>query len=317
MENTRKVFKFIFVTFFLLLISTGFSQVKAKYITPEAEAFFKQRALNRTSLIPRDRIISESKFFQGDSLSGFPLDAEIDKTSKAYGDYSEFQVVLYKKEIAFIKKKYNVKKLPFEIAEENQKVPYNPPHIANAACTNIGFDDSNDFTAWVGSEGHNTNSSVALNLTGGTTNISPPPTTLNPATTSCNYFSLVNTGTDLFTGVSLVSPLGGYGARLGGIYRNMGGTTGNNPGACSPAPSNSSNNTAGEILETSFIVTNANCLFQYAFLFMYMDDSSHAIGTQPYLKIEVINNSTGGDTIPCLNYYQQGLAGVAPAGYSK
>ncbi|MEO8761436.1 MAG: PKD domain-containing protein, partial [Bacteroidia bacterium] len=37
----------------------------------------------------------------------------------------------------------------------------------------------------------------------------------------------------------------------------------------------------------------------------------------PYLKIEVINNSTGGDTIPCLNYYQQGLAGVAPAGYSK
>ncbi len=287
--------RILFFTFFLSVVY-GVAQNKhsENYIDKDLSA-----------LVPKEQIKSDCKFFSPDSLAGFPLAAEIDKLLIKQRSYSELTNIIYKKEIDFIKAKYHINKLPFEIASEKNRVNPNTP-LTSTGCNNMGFDDSNDFTGWTGYEGNNSNSNLPLNLVTGPIT---PAAVYNPISTSCDYFSLVNTGTDALAGFSLVSPLGGYAARLGGQNRNLGG----NSSTCSSAPSGSSNNTAGEVLERSFVVTTSNTEFQYCFAFVYYDDGTHTNGQQPYFKVEVLD--AAGDTINCLNYYQQGDDGVAPAGY--
>jgi|GEM_PF-3124465 hypothetical protein len=179
--------------------------------------------------------------------------------------------------------------------------------IAIAQPTNIGFDNGS-FNGWVGYEGYNPNSNNPLvTVTGPIT----PPSNLNAAETACDYFSLVSTGTDPNMGVPLVSPLGGYCARMGGENRNLGAGA----GGCDDTPSGSQNNTAGEVLQNTFKVTPACASLQYIFLFAYLD-GAHPNGGQPYFNAEVLD-STGAILSNCYSYVQQGLGGVPPTGYAS
>jgi gliding motility-associated-like protein len=261
---------------------------------------------DNSALVPKQQIISDCKYFSPDSLAGFPLEAEIDKLLPKQHSYSELTNVIYKKEINFIKNKYKIIKLPFELAAEKNIIHTNTP--LSAGCNNMGFDDTNDFTGWTGYEGNNSNSNAPLNLVTGPIT---PVAVYNPASTSCDYFSLISAtaGNEPLGGFPLASPLGGYAARLGGEKRNLGG----NQTTCSSTPSGSQNNTAGEVLERNFLVTTSNTEFQYCFAFVYFDDGTHTNGQQPYFKVEVLDQT--GATINCLNYYQQGVDGVAPTGY--
>src|SRR6185437_13618710 len=89
-----------------------------------------------------------------------------------------------------------------------------------AGCNNIDF-ETGDFTNWTGFEGYNENTTQPLTQSGGTLN--PPPTNLNSAETSCQYYAIIANGsTDPNMGIVLTSPLGGNCARMGGEKRNLG-----------------------------------------------------------------------------------------------
>ena len=94
-----------------------------------------------------ERIKEDCIFFRGDSLDGFALEAELNKIFRNQSDdYSEQRSSLYYKEIAFVKNKYHVSKLPIELALERNSIHPNTP--LSAACLNLGFDDSNNFSGW-------------------------------------------------------------------------------------------------------------------------------------------------------------------------
>ena len=267
---------------------------------------------DHSNFVPKDKIKKDCMFFGADSLAGFPLEAEIDLAIKRHPYYSELTVTLKEKEIAFIKAKYHISKLPFETGSQRNSLPHNTP--LSAGCVNLGFDDSNDFAGWTGYTGYNANSNAPLTIVKGPTTPAVTPVVINSGEYSCDYFSIVKPATlptDPLCNFSLVSPLGGNVAKLGGEYRNLGGVCDNPPTDPTPSPTN----TAGEVLERKFVVTNSNTEFQYCFAFVYHDDSSHTNGQQPYFKVEVLDQ--GGNQINCLNYYQQGNDGVAPANYKS
>jgi gliding motility-associated-like protein len=322
MENkTTRPFFIIFVLAFLFVFSPLGKAQKAAY-----------------NLIQKEDIT----FFKGDSLSGFPLDEELNKCNQYVqkpGVLYEYKCVLKQKEAGFVKKKYNIGKLPFEIAfeqemqrnakniiTESQKQAYRqnnpPPQPLASSCNNLDFENGN-FTNWNGYEGYNKGSNNPL-----ATVVGPivPPTNLNSAETSCNYFSIMTGGTDPNTGISLTSPLGGNCARMGGENRNYGDLSdgyvcaGNNQGGFTQADISScvaaadgvpvgtvlsTTAAVGEELETTFLVTNANSAFQYAYLFVYLDNGAHDTTQQPYFKVQVLDQS--GNELSCLNYYQEGL----------
>ena len=344
--KTTKFSDLLFIVFTLLL---GFSQMAQK----ADKGFVKQQDLI---------------FFKGDSLNGFPIENEFIKCQKlaqSPGALYEYKYLLKRREAKFVKQKYHIDKLPYEIAQEKlreqntkqiitqQKQQLyrknNPPTPLASSCNNIDFEDGN-FTNWVGYEGYNEGTNNPLTTVVGP--IGPPPTNLNSAETSCNYFSIISNGsTDPNTGIVLTSPLGGNCARMGGENRNLAdqftqaGTTyyyctGNNSGTFNyTIPSQcvanyfSTNSgqtvnvgeqleldaSVGEVLETTFTVTTQNSAFQYSYLFAYTDNGDHDTTQQPYFKVRVLDQN--GNEINCLNYFQQGLGngcGVthAPPGYA-
>jgi len=208
--------------------------------------------------------------------------------------------------------------------------------VLAAGCNNIDFESGN-FTNWTGFEGYNENTTQPLTQAGGTLN--PPPTNLNNAETSCQYYAIIANGsTDPNMGIVLTSPLGGNCARMGGENRNLGdantacpGNGGGNSTYTVPTQCEATYfganigdqlllaGSAGEVLQTTFTVTPQNTAFQYAYLFAYTDNGSHDTTQQPYFKVRVLDQN--GQEINCLNYFQQGLGDAcgnthAPPGYS-
>jgi gliding motility-associated-like protein len=335
MEN-KKVTK----TFYLILtliISLIFSSGKAQ----KASAGL----LNKQDLV----------FFSGDSLSGFPLENEYNRCKQleqSPGALYEYKYMLKQRETEFVKQKYHINKLPYEqdelqLKEQNtkhvitaqQQQTYrqnNPPQPFASGCNNIDFEDAN-FTNWIGYEGYNEGTNNPLVTVGGA--LTPPPTNLNNAETSCQYFAIIANGsTDPNMGITLTSPLGGNCARMGGENRNLGDAnttcTGNGGGTFNyTIPTQCEANyftypigtqvqlggSAGEVLETTFTVTTQNSAFQYAYLFAYTDNGDHDTTQQPYFKVRVLDKN--GQEINCLDYFQQGLGDAcgnthAPPGYS-
>ena len=308
-----------------------------------------QNAVN-TNLTQEDLI-----FFKGDSLNGFPIENEFARCKQleqSPGALYEYKYLLKQKESKFVKQKYHIDKLPYEMAEakirqqnakpvitEQVQQTYrqnHPPQTLASTCNNIDFEDAN-FTNWVGYEGYNEGTNNPLTPAVGP--LGPPPTNLNNAETSCQYFAVIANGsTDPNMGITLTSPLGGNCARMGGENRNLGdaNTTcaGNGggtfnytiPTACEATyfgyPIGTQvqlGGSAGEVLETTFTVTPQNSAFQYAYLFAYTDNGDHDTTQQPYFKVRVLDHT--GQEINCLNYFQQGLGNAcgsthAPPGYS-
>ncbi len=294
-------------------------------------------------------------FFKGDSLDGFPLENEYNKCKQlesSSGALYEYKCVLKQREAQFVKQKYHINKLPYEIAEEKirqqntkqviteQKQQLyrqnNPPQVLASSCNNIDFEDAN-FTNWIGYEGYNEGTNTPLTTVVGP--LGPPPTNLNSTEPSCNYFSIISNGsTDPNMGIVLTSPLGGNCARMGGENRNLGDAnttcTGNGGGDFTYTVPTTCEATyfganigdqlllagsAGEVLQTTFTVTALNSAFQYAYLFAYADNGDHDTTQQPYFKVRVLDHT--GQEINCLNYFQQGLGDAcgnthAPPGYS-
>ncbi|MHB8258662.1 MAG: PKD domain-containing protein [Bacteroidia bacterium] len=254
-----------------------------------------------SSEVPIQQIKNDCKFFSGDTLNGFALEATIEEGIKKFDMYSELKWYVGSKEIAFVKSKYNIEKLPFEIAiENNNKRLVIHPRVANAACNNVDF-ASGTFTNWTGTTGYNANSNAALTTsTGVITTLG-----LNSPEPGCSFHTMMSAagGTDPIGGFPVISPGGAFAVRLGGENIN----TNNEAGLASCTVNYPSGNPAyysnGETLETTFAVTTSNTLFTYYYAVVIMS-ATHPNGEQPYFRIEVLDNT--GTSIPCLSYYVQG-----------
>ncbi len=335
-KNYKLNYRFCFLLFYVAWMSIT-NTVKAQ--------------LSGNNIIKQQDIV----FFGGDSLNGFPLENAFNKykqLANSAGALYEYKYILKQKEALFVKKKYNINKLSYEIGQEKdfkqnakqiitpkEALVYrqnNPPTTLVSSCNNLDFENSN-FTNWVGYEGYNEGTNNPLVTTVGP--LGPPPTNLNSAETSCQYFSIIANGsTDPNMGIVLTSPLGGNCARMGGENRNLatanGGCAGGNGGTFNyTVPTQcvadyfganigdqvQLGGAPGEVLETTFIVTAQNSAFQYAYLFAYEDNGAHDTTQQPYFKVRVLDQN--GQEINCLNYFQQGLGNAcgsthAPPGYS-
>jgi gliding motility-associated-like protein len=282
---------------FMLVIICLFCQVvKAQYTYSKINP----------SQVPLEQIKHDCKFFTGDTLDGFALEATITGGIKKFDMYSELKAYMYIKEIAFIKQKYGIKKLPQELADEQRNG--NHPSVLTSACNNIDFENGN-FTGWTGKIGYNSNSNGALTVT--STTISTAG--VNSAETSCSFHTLMTAagGTDPYGAFSVVDPGGGtYAVRLGGEKENtdFANSSCTNNYSFKPGYSN------GESIEQTFAVTAANTLFTYKYA-VVLQSAPHQPGEQPYFNVEVLDKN--GTAIPCLNYYVQGDSGTYPPGFQK
>ncbi len=265
--------------------------------------------------IPLDRVKNDCRFFLGDTLNGFAMEATIEEgINKKFDIYSELKWYVYSKQKEFVKTKYKIKQLPREIAaaaaNDNKRIIIHP-RVANAACNNVDF-EAGTFANWTGTTGYNTNSNTALTTSTGVI------TTLgvNSPETSCSFHTLMTAagGADPWGGFPVVDPGGGvYAVRLGGENINTNDeaqTAGCIVNYPSGVPDYYSN---GETLETTFLVTPNNTLLTYNYA-VVLAKAPHPNGQQPYFRVEVLDHT--GAEIPCLNYYVQGdSAGTYPPGF--
>ncbi|HEY4798402.1 MAG TPA: hypothetical protein VII99_04915, partial [Bacteroidia bacterium] len=264
--------------------------------------------------VSADQVQKECQFFGGDSLIGFDF-AKNAKESEKHGIklYKEFKVFMFREEAKFIKNKYKIDKLPYEIALENAK--HVPPHVLAGSCNNLDL-ETGDFTGWVGGSGYNSNSNAPLTLQG------TAYYATNQGVYDCSDLQLISSayGNDpvgLFAGKD---PNGGnWSARLGGIDINQSSGFGCDGQSYTPARPYGgywdwewSN---GEYLEQTFVVTAANALLSYDYA-VILNDGLHNDGEQPYFHVQVTNNA-GVQLSTCTNYSVQTTGGGGmPPGFT-
>ncbi|HXB42369.1 MAG TPA: PKD domain-containing protein [Bacteroidia bacterium] len=314
----RKLNFLLLVSVFILLISNLASS--------QNQVSFK----NGSKLISTDKLKQSCKFFKGDSLAGFDLDAIIREALPKQNMYSELVHYIYLREISFVKKKYNISKMPGEINASAYRTHISP--VLAGVCNNLDFENGN-FAGWTGGIGYNPNTNAPLVIT------SPAITTLgaNSAETSCSFHTLVNGGVDPYGGFPMVDPGGGtWACRLGGellnigcdeynsssfIYPYLGPPYPPNITTCTSNDPNSSSLTSfqpcsnGESIQQTFPVTAANCLFSYNYA-VVMADAPHHGDSCNYFRVQVYNQS--GTLIPCLSYFVETDttgSGIVPPGF--
>ena len=245
---------------------------------------------------------SNLRLFGGDTLDGFNVEEAMQKVNQLTANYGlnarERDIYFLRLEKLFVFEKYKFN-TPIDTVIDFKST-------LGVTCNNINF-ETGDTTGWTGAIGYNTNSSKALTVKApGIMNHTATGTTgkvgldLNP-TTSCGYFSFENSAAavdpfGLFPSLDNLQPTNTYSFRLGGSKINInGGCTGAGGGGGS----------AGEMIQQTFAVTAANCLFSYdyAVVLEQPDASSpHTALQTPYFKVEVLDSL--GDSIPCLQYYR-------------
>ncbi len=273
--------------------------------------------------LSKEQVKKECNFFRGDSLNGFDFDAAY-KQAEVEGDkmYQEFRVFMFRTQVTFVKKKYNIQALPYEIAMQEASKKNTPPSVLASACSNMDFENG-DFSSWVGASGVNQNSNSFL-FSMGTAYYGT-----NQNIYDCGDLQLISSayGNDPAGGFPGKAPMGGnYSARLGGMYINLaschvpncpnGGWDG---GTCdashwnlysgTPVPAN------GEYISQTFSVTASNALvaFDYA---VVLNDGGHPNGQQPYFHVYATNSSGTVLNPTCTEYYVQAVNGSAPAGFT-
>ncbi len=272
----------------------------------------QQHGAHSTKLFSIPQIEKECRFFGGDTLSGFDLNAEVKKAVVEFRNISELKTYMAAKEIRFIRQKYNAPDFLLNLTDKPNAQKVTTPGILSSACNNVDFENG-DFTGWTGSIGYNTNSNGPLVITGAGINTlgmdSPEP--------SCSYHTLVSTGNDPYSSLPMVDPAGGsYSVRLGGEDINQYyGSDQSGTYACTAGSGNGITTaySGGEILQQTFSVTPSNALFSYSYSVL-LNDGGHSNGQQPYFRLEVLDQN--GTPIPCLQYYQQVASGVPPPGYT-
>ncbi|HXB40744.1 MAG TPA: hypothetical protein VNZ49_09395, partial [Bacteroidia bacterium] len=258
--------------------------------------------------LPAGKVKQECWFFGGDSLNGFDFEAA-GKQAALEGDkmYLEFKVFMFRTQAAFVKNKYKIEALPYEIAMQNKRNV--PPGVLVSACNNMDFENG-DFSNWVGASGDNQNSNAFLNALGGAT------FTTNQNIYSCADLQLISSayGNDPVGAFPGLDPNGGnYSARLGGYYINE--ATGYDGGTCSGSHW-SAIYSNGEYIRQTFTVSPSNALisFDYAVI---LNDGGHPNGQQPYFHVYVTNSSGTVLNSTCTEYYVQAPAGSPPPGFSN
>src|SRR6185369_2207170 len=151
----------------------------------------------------------------GDSMDGFDYESAC---NAAFLDnakmYFEFRSFMFNAKVDFVKKKYHIQALPFEIAKQNAR--YSPPNTVQASCNNADF-ETGDFTGWVGASGDNPNSNNFLNALG------TAYYNINQNIYDCADLQMISAayGPDPAGGFPGKDPNGGiWSARLGGMYIN-------------------------------------------------------------------------------------------------
>ncbi|MEI6854427.1 MAG: hypothetical protein WCL06_16390, partial [Bacteroidota bacterium] len=280
---------------FALLLLLAFIMILSAP-TAEAQVVAKSSTWS-TGDIPMDRMQKECSYFRGDSLEGFDLSATLEAARNTYSSYIELQSFVFQKEAAFVKAKYHIVQLPYEVSA-NSKSSLKHYKLVNGSCSNVDFEDG-DFTGWGGGKGYNalsTNPLTIFNAGIFTLGEDSPQK-------SCSYHTMITSasGNDFYGNFPALCPNGGaYSVRLGGDNVNVyNGTDCNNLYTCSyPGPTNP-HHAAGEVLEQTFTVSATNTLFTFYYA-ADLNDGGHAPGEQAYFAIQVYDST--GSPISCFSH---------------
>ncbi|MFL5753574.1 MAG: beta strand repeat-containing protein, partial [Bacteroidia bacterium] len=297
---------------FSLLFSFGLFVIQGQNLLKDPTTYDKSKHLiKRSSEIPLERMVKECAFFGGDSLKGFDISSNIKQSIASHSIYRELKSDLFRKEAAFIKQKYNIAQLPFEIPG-NEKIT-SPPNQVMTACSNVDF-ESGTFAGWTGKVGYNALSTNNITVT--STGISTAG--IDADYRSCSYHTLTTAagGNDFYGNFPTHFPGGGtYSVRLGGENANVyDGEDCNYPTVpyqCHSTAPATTPNAAGERLEQTFTVSATNSLFTFSYAAV-LNDGGHSAGHQPYFKIEVLDPSN--NPIACFTQRVELVAGVVPPG---
>ncbi len=267
---------------------------------------FDRKTLTKT--LSYNQIVEQTTFFKGDTLDGYDFTAHLNEAIPKYKIFSELRVIMFRSEVAFIKKKYNISKLPYEIDRENARLINQPPTVQASSCNNVDFENG-DFSNWTGQVGYNDNSAGPLTIS--STGISTSG--INSDIFQCSYHTLVTAAAanDPYGAFSPLDAGGGtYAVRLGGEDVNeWDGSDCTDYNSCTGLdPSGGSN---GESLYQSFTVAAGSTLFSFKYAAV-LNDGGHGPGEQPYFGIQVFDHT--GALISCLSQTVELVSGVAPPG---
>ena len=230
----------------------------------------------------RDKLLHETKYYKGDTLNDFPIDAAIDEAIRKLTIYTEQKVYIRLKENAFVKNKYNLAKLP---AEPNKQPQNNiadkvaTTNSANPACSNSDFELGN-FTNWTAQIGYNANTNNNLVVT----NAGIVSGGNNAALNTCFNEVIMSTVADDYYGAAQIDPGGGtFSCRLGGDVINTCIMTCN-----LEDPNQISSN--GESIKIVIPVTPANFLLTYNYN-VVVSNCGHNGGENPYFRVELFDGT--------------------------
>ncbi len=248
-------------------------------------------------------------FFRGDSLVGFNFDkAKNEIFADGFKLLSEFKAVMNRKQIDYVKAKYNLTFLPgYEFLNTAAKGGAVVQTMASI-CGNIDFEDSN-FGGWTITSGENQNSNANLTLLG------PGFTSTNQNIYSCNDVNLITAayGLDPIGNFNGLDPNGGVAsARVGGFSINVSDGYGY---GCSGAYWTFGSYSNGEKIEKTVLVSAANALLSYDYA-VILNDGGHTAGNQPYFHVYV-TDVAGTVLSTCTQYYVQAPAGLPPVGFTN
>jgi len=249
-------------------------------------------------------------FYQGDTLKGFDFNACYKQTViySAQHGLTEYEKYLHIRgqEDLFVDQKYH------RVTPKDSKLKVTP--VITSACNNLDFELGN-YTGWTGAWGYNNNSGLPLSVLG------PVIWThgTNYPETGCAYHTLVTAaaGNDPYSALPMLDPGGGTTAlRLGGEWINLNGpqTYLGVPDSCTSGKQvGALYNSAGEMVQQTFLVSAANAMLTYNYATV-IDQAQHAPGECPYFRAEVLDNA--GNPIPCMQYYVQSDSTNTPPGMS-
>ena len=310
-----KAFYFLCTALIILCSQTLFSQKSTQGVVPENQ-YKKDPSLGWINDLSEELIIKHTTFYLGDSLLGFDRARWMAESKKENIQLMvELQNFLHRKQSDFVKQKYNLEKLPWEIAKENYVKQHThapqPNKVAASVCNNIDFEDGN-FSTWTTLSGYNPNSNLPLVIGG------PAFISTNQDIYGCNDLQIINSSF-VAAGDPIVSPVldpngGATSVRLGGFYNNvawLGGTGMSN--TCGSSNYWNYTYSNGQLISKAVAVTAANSLLSFDYA-VVLNDGGHSNGQQPYFHI-VVTNTAGVVLSTCTQYYVQAASGSPPAGF--
>ena len=245
-------------------------------------------------------------------------------------------------------------KKPMAIAGKKKDTLLHKP--LSGGCNNLDFSDPAPYTNWNAAYGENdwqgggsvfgtfANWQVST-ATLNTQNTTPPPSGTpitqgkNAGLNSCSWVTICTKGIDSCGGFPMVCPGFSASCRLGGDFVNLqpgigGGFSGCGEHGDSAFDFGTGYDTSsgtedlvtgasvggkkeygaqGEEIEQSIPITSANDLLTINYA-VVLNDGGHPAGQEPFVFFTVYDQF--GNTIPCLQYYQEAISGSFPPGFA-